>query len=160
MRKEKINKEKRQQFKSENWNSIAEIVIQSGISIMKGFATDPLIFGWVNLALTSALAAAQIGLISSKQYTPLERGGVVGAGESVIVGDKGSDYSRAEIVTPLTPSGVLPAPLTSLLLKTLNNEKSQTGSNSSQIIQNNVFETADLVEARNELERKGVGVEF
>ena len=82
--------------------SIAEAIINTAQGVTKALAQGG-IFGPILAGVILASGAAQIATIRSQTYQGRQRGGVITAGQSTIVGEDGP-----ELIVPKQPSTVIP----------------------------------------------------
>ena len=86
------NKLAKKQFDAEKRNSILEAGIQGALAIVKGFAQLGPIAGAIAAVAQAAITAAQIAVISSKQYVPMmAKGGVVDSATLAVIGENGKE---------------------------------------------------------------------
>ena len=90
-------------FKIAKAIAITETIVNTARGIVKALGQGG-IFGFAAAAVIAATGAAQLAQIKSTQYTgPRERGGMVGPGQSVLVGESGR-----EVFQPNTAGRIIP----------------------------------------------------
>lgn len=121
--RKKEDEQKKKIFEANKANQIAQIWIQTAIGVVSAFAgacqwpgvsmIAGLIFAGIMSGILIASAIAQTIVVGQQKYTPgLAIGGVLDAGESAIINERGT-----EIITPGVSSYITPASITSQILE-------------------------------------------
>lgn len=140
----------REQAKAQKETAIFNAVIGTAQAVVSALAVGPP-QGYVLAALSAALGAAQIAVISSQQIPQYWQGGVVGSQQQIMVNDdpygkKGSNYKEVvrkpngQVLTPqgknvkmTVPKGTEIFPTYDAFMSTLNNELGLNGIGMSNI---------------------------
>ncbi len=138
--------------------SVGLAIINAALAATKALVTSIFPLNLINAATVLATGAAQTSAILGQKAPSLFSGGLIAAGKSAIVGDIPGDFSRAELVTPASPSAVIP---TSILEKLAlgfspSSSRHQTENQQTQHYQTEnhfYFDTVDLIETQNEIQR-------
>lgn len=94
-------------FKIAKAIAITETIINTARGIVKALGQGG-IFGFASAAVIAATGAAQLAQIKSTQYTgPRQRGGMVGPGQSVLVGEAGREVFTPNTAGTITPNDQL-----------------------------------------------------
>ena len=130
--RKKEDEQKKKIFEANKANQIAQIWIQTAIGVVSAFAgacqwpgvsmIAGLIFAGVMSGILIASAIAQTIVIGQQSYTPgMATGGVLGAGESAIINERGT-----EIITPGVSSYVTPASISKGILENVGKAQGKT----------------------------------
>ena len=139
--------------------SLGQVIIDTAVGVAKAFTNPNLFAALGHAAVVTSTGLAQAAIIAAQTAPTLFSGGLIEAGRSAIVGDIPGDFSRAELVTPTSASAVIPSDILEKLALGFSNiasssSETQNNQNQNNQTQNNFyFDTVDLIEAQNEVQR-------